>query len=411
MSSLMLALPVFGLALSLLSGPGAAQPIPTAPPEPSCSWDSREARSTCDFKGRMTGTPTSVVGNRVIVFRKSNTGGNADSRTFLDDAVNRLAARYGFTATISEDPAVFTPVNLANAKVVIMSNGDGDVVPAGTYRNALQDFQMVNGWGMIWIHNACAFITGGWPFGQQSCVQQYFHHNPSGTQRKIFLDSGTAENPQQGIKSPQTEFLLRNLPGWDGARSLPTSDEFFCFQAPARNTDGVNVLLGYDRSSGLPSSGCPNQNDPGEKASQDHNLAWTHKMGNGISIVNSLGHDITAYTAADHMGDSLLWRLIRYAAKDWCAEGSEEPGCDKAVGLHKSWPVPAPRILQGKGLLSLNIPEGEYAISIRDLQGRNSRAFARRGPGRMDITGLSPGLYLVDIRGGGRAWTRRFLAY
>jgi hypothetical protein len=324
--------------------------------------------------------------------------------------VARLADRYGFTATISSDSSVFTAAQLADTKAVILAYGDGDVVPPGPYRTALEDFQQVNGWGTLWIHSACAFITSGWPFGQQSCVQQYFHHLASGTKRRMFIDSGTAALPNQGRKNPQSEFLLRDLPGWGANRALEVTDELFCTQAPARNTEGVNVLFGFDRGSGSPPADCPLENDKSETASQYHNMVWTRMMGKGIAIRNSWGHDSGSYTDNGHMGDSLLWRFIRYAAKDWCAAGSGEPGCDAPVTAMLP-SAPEARAIRADGSLILPLPgTGRFSVSIADARGR--RVFSRTvtGPGNLAVPGLPPGLYWARIAGG-VSRSHRILAY
>ncbi len=389
------------------------QTVPDAPPVPECSWDG-QGRSTCKFKDALTGTPTSVAGNRVIVYRRTVSGGYGAQRAYLQEAVQRLAVRYGFTATVTEDPTIFTAANLADAKAVIMSHGDGDVVPAGANRAALEDFQQVHGWGLLWIHSACAFITSGWPFGQESCVQQYFHHDPSGTPRRIFLDSGTAASPDHGIKNPQTEFLLRDLPGWNGNRAVEMKDQWFCFQQPARNTPGVNVLLGYDRSSGLPmDGGCPSRNDAGETGSQSHNLAWTHRMGQGITVYNSMGQDPRVYTDHGNMGDSLLWRFIRYVAKDWCVSGSGEPGCDgDPAGIRAFGPRSEALPLRQNGVLSMSIPEpGRSDIEFLDMAGRRVKSETVHGPGRLEIPGLRRGMYLAHVRGERRSRTQRIMVY
>jgi hypothetical protein len=301
---------------------------------------------------------------------------------------------------------------LVNTKVVIMNNGDGDVLKPGPNRKALEDFQQVHGWGVIWIHAACAFISNGWPFGQQSCVQQYYYHEVSGTIRRMFMDSGTATNPNQGIRNPQSEFLLRDLPGWSGKRTLQMMDEFFCFRAPARNTPGVNVLFGYDHGSGRAPEGCPDAADTSEAASQNHNMVWTHAMGKGISIYNSWGHDESAYTGSGNMGDSLLWRFIRYAAKDWCVAGSGEPGCDAPTEVRRIQAAPAAYALRRNGSISLSIPDaGPFTAVVSDLRGAAVGTGSGSGPARWEIAGLRPGLYLVRIRGQGKESLRRIMAH
>jgi hypothetical protein len=381
-----------GVLLGLAMAAGtSAQTVPNAPAVPQCAM--RYGQSGCDFKRQMSGTPTSVVGNRVILFRYSKSGGHGTSRNYLDASVKRLAERYKFTATITEDPAVFTAGNLANTKVVIMSNGDGDVIAPGPNRTALENFQQVNGWGVIWIHAACAFITSAWPFGQNSCVQLFYNHDPVGTTRRVFLDSGTAASPNHGIKNPQTEFVLRHLPGWNGGRTFTMGDEYYCPQAPARNTAGVNVLLGYDRSSGLPTDACPSSKDPGAVASQNHNLAWTHMMGQGISLYNSIGHDEDTYTAGSGMGDSLLWRFIRYAAKDWEQQETGIKSIGTAAGGREGASAP--------GTLAITFGDpGRHEVTVADISGK--RVFARTytGADRAEIPDLRRGIYYVRVASG-----------
>lgn len=380
----------FGTLMGMGCVAGAlAQTIPTAPTVPTCAM--KDGQSDCEFKSKMTGTETSVSGNRVILFRYSKSGGHGESRNYLDASLKRLANRYAFTATITEDPAVFTAANLANTKAVIMSNGDGDVIAQGANRTALENFQLEKGWGIIWIHAACAFITSGWQFGQQSCVQQFHHHDPSGTQRRVFLDSGSRTSPNHGLKNPQSEFLLRNIPGWNGGRTFAMQDEYYCFQAPARNTASVNVLLGYDRSSGLPAdAACPASTDGSATGSQNHNLAWAHMMGNGISIYNSIGHDPGTYTAGGGMGDSLLWRFIRYAAKDW----ERIPSGLKFTAKARS---PSGNSIAAG---SLDIAFGDparNAVTVSDIAGRQVFAKTYTGETRAEIPGLQRGIYYVKV--------------
>jgi hypothetical protein len=366
-----------------------AQTIPTAPALPTCSLV--DGKSDCQFKSVASGTATSVTGNRVILFRYSKSGGHGESRNYLDASLKRLATRYSFTATITEDPNIFTAANLANTKAVIMSNGDGDVLTSGANRTALENFNQVNGWGVIWIHAACAFITSAWPFGQQSCVQQFYHHDISGTQRRIFLDSGSRTSPNHGIKNPQSEFLLRNLPGWNGSRSFAMQDEYYCFQAPARNSAGTNVLLGYDRGSGLPGdAACPNSADGSATGSQNHNLAWAHMMGQGISIYNSIGHDLDTYTGGSNMGDSLLWRFIRYAAKDW----ERVPVGIKSIAKTRN---PSGNVFASGSLGITFADPSRNSVTVSDLSGR--RVFARTytGEPRAEIPALRRGVYYVKV--------------
>jgi hypothetical protein len=411
------AVPSFCLLFGIGIGRGQTT-VPTAPEIIGCRFSNVGTGqvSACQFKHDPCNTPTSVMGSRVILFDRSRTGEEAEGRQAIREALGRLSVRYGFELLASEDPAVFTPENLAKAKVVVMSNGDGDVLAAGRNRTALEDFQQRSGWGVIWIHHACKAITSGWPFGQQNCVQQISGQNPAGTRRRLFIDSGTAANPDQGLKNPQTEFLLRDLPGWGGKRNLEMADEWPCFPAPARATAGVNVLFGYDRGSGLPPSGCPNPTDTSEAASQAHNLAWTHMMGKGINIVATWGHDSGAYVSNGHMGDSLLWRYLRYAAKDWMDYSAIDwsdwnPDCGPTAIRAVNARSPS-RLSLWKGTVSVTLPgAGRYEVWLTDLDGRNLGRRSAMGPGVLDIPAGGRGLFMVHVRGEGISRSHRVMLY
>jgi hypothetical protein len=174
----------------------------------------------------------------------------------------------------------------------------------------------------------------------------------------------------------------------------------------------VNVLLGYDRSSGLPVSGCPSQNDASTAGSQLHNLAWTRLMGRGITIYNSIGHEDGTFTANGNAGDSLLWRFIRYAAKDWCVAGSGTPGCDATTAVRAAESVPEALPLQGNGAVSLPLPgPGRYTVTLTDLGGRVVAAQSVAGQAKLDVSGLRRGLHLARIDGEGGTSTRRIMVF
>jgi hypothetical protein len=77
------------VALVLALGYSRGQVPPDAPPAPVCAWDRDGVHSTCKFKDALAGTPTSVAGNQVIVFRYNLARGEGSSRTYLDNAVTR----------------------------------------------------------------------------------------------------------------------------------------------------------------------------------------------------------------------------------------------------------------------------------------------------------------------------------
>jgi hypothetical protein len=258
------------------------------------------------------------------------------------------------------------------------------MIPAGPSRMALEDFVQQKGWGLILIHAACAFVTG-WPFMENACVQQYYTHNGSGTVRRMFKDSGITADPNHGVNNPYSDFLLRGpLPGWGLADSFRMADEWWSFRAAARNTSGVNILFGFDELS------APECGTSSCMGNANHNMVWTRMMGEGITVTNTWGHDLTMYSGYGNFGDTLLWRFIRYAAKDWenPVSGLRETG-SAGQGISMS-------AFSGMLAVTLTRP-GPHRIQVADVRGKNVFATPVSGPGRFEMPGLGSGIRFVRV--------------
>ena len=69
-------------------------------------------------------------------------------------AFEMLGAKTGaYTATVSDDPAVFAPESLAQFDAVIMDNNTGDPITDPAQRQSLLDF-VKNGKGIVGVHAA-----------------------------------------------------------------------------------------------------------------------------------------------------------------------------------------------------------------------------------------------------------------
>jgi hypothetical protein len=113
-------------------------------------------------------------------------------------------------------------------------------------------------------------------------------------------------------------------------------------------------------------------------------------MGQGISLYNSIGHDEDTYTAGAGMGDSLLWRFIRYAAKDWERPLSTRGSVVKARG--------SAGVGSGPGSLAVTFADPDRNdVTVSDISGR--RVFARTytGESGAEIPGLQRGIYYVRV--------------
>ena len=269
------------------------------------------------------------------------------------------------------------------------------MVSAGTFRTNVENFVQQNGWGIIMIHAACSGIFQ-WTFLVNSCTQQYYGQNVSGTRASIYIDSGTVGSPVHGINSPYSDFLLGGLP-----RSISLKDELYSFRAPPRDSAGVDVLISADESS---------YTSIYPMGEGNHNMMWTRTMGNGITLFNALGHDDSIYTGTGivppfpNFGDTLLWRFIRYVAKDW-----------------ETVPVPIFKAEVNKpglngfseiGSISISLKElGQREVSIVDIKGKSVFSSSISGPMRMEISVPMQGIYFIKVSGGGHSETRRMIVY
>jgi hypothetical protein len=372
--------------------------VPNAPPRPSCT--SLTGPGSCDWKA------TNGVGPGVRVVLSDRTGGHEQSKMYLREALTRLSVKYGFTLTRIESLNDITDTYLQNAKVIIFSSGDGTSggsIPNATVRTRVEKFVKESGWGLIMIHAACAFIKS-WPFQEQACVQQYNHMNGAGTSATILAENRVLDGIGHGRVNPHTAFLLAGLPD-----SVRMTDELYTWIQAPRTTAQVGdvaiknltMLLRMNESSLLAGIAPANPT-----FGTDHHLMWTHTQGNGITIFQSLGHD-NIYTqdgVRRAYGDSLLWREIRYAAKDWDTISAPTAISSQIRSRFSLSGV------SGSILLSLgNTPH--VSVSITDIAGRQVYAHAFHGEKTAEIKGLKRGIYFVKLAAGGMQETGKITLY
>jgi hypothetical protein len=333
----------------------------------------------------------------VILLDHSESGGHGLSRQYLRGALIRLSSQHGFRLQMTNDPSAIDERTLASAQVLILSNGDGDVIPPGAPREAVENFVKRDGKGLILVHAATAFLKD-WTFLGEAVVQPYYRHNEGGTRGVVFADSGLPGDLNHGVNNPETRAFYEGLP-----RSFPMTEEYYSFRESPRKTPGVNVLFSLDESSVRNVA----------SATGDHPLVWTRKMGNGIVVTQTLGHGKGFFTGADSFGQKLLWNEIRYAAGEFlaCVEGS--PCQNSATPIVEGAEGFSTKISVVKGSLRVSLGEPrEYAVRIVGTNGKTVFSERMQGPRKgAEIASLKAGTYLIHIKAGGFRLSRKVTLY
>ncbi|KIR61350.1 MULTISPECIES: ThuA domain-containing protein [Micromonospora] len=173
----------------------------------------------------------------------------------------------------TEDPAAFTPDNLARFAAVVFLNTNGDVLTdAG--RTAFEAY-VRGGGGFLGVHSAAA-TEYGWAFYRE-LVGAWFDRHPPVQPARI-----TVAEPRH----PATAHLPTT---WERV------DEWYDF----RSRPDARVLLRADESTYR-----------GGTMGGDHPLAWCHERCGGRSFYTALGHTVESYAEPEfraHLAGALRW--------------------------------------------------------------------------------------------------------
>ena len=215
-------------------------------------------------------------------------------------AIQSLGAANDFSVDASEDPAVFTPENLAQYRVVIFLNTTLNVLDTDAQQQALQNF-ITSGGGYVGVHSA-ADTEHDWPWYGE-LVGAYFRSHP--VQQIAQFRVEAADHPSVSpLPNPWTVF-----------------DEFYSFRSNPRGQ--VRVLLNIDESgySPNPNTSClpdsatfPNGYDG---VMGDHPMSWCHDNLGGRAWYTALGHEVAMYQLPEystHLLNGILTAAKRLAA-------------------------------------------------------------------------------------------------
>jgi len=237
---------------------------------------------------------------RVLVFSETK-GFRHDSIPAGIDAVKRLAAQRGFTASFTEDSSVFAS-GLGEYDVVLFLNTTGDVLDERE-QVGLQRFIAAGG-GYVGVHSATD-TEADWPWYVQ-LVGATFKSHPAIQQAFIKIEDRA---------HPTTCFLPNN---WTRV------DEWYNFKANPRPF--VRVLATLDEAS-----------YQGGDMGADHPIIWCHEFDGGRSWYTELGHTSSTYREPiflESLYQGILWvaQAKRPAGsevlgpKDWNLSGWNEGG-------------------------------------------------------------------------------------
>jgi hypothetical protein len=313
---------------------------------------------------------------------------------------------------MTQDTAAIDSANLDTTQILVFAFGEGDVLPVGSRRTAVENFVQIRGQGFVLISWACAYIQN-WSWLANACVEQRTSSSAFVVNSVFYADSVLAgEVPPRalpgtppaaishGIKNVETVNIFRGLPR---SYSESFSTQWMFFQEPARLTPGVNILFSLDESSFTPTT-----------PMGDHPVAWTHKMGNGVVVFNSVW---MGGSYPQGISDSLIWGTMRYAAKDFVGcmdsnyvEYNPEATVTTLTPIDPPNPcqTPVPVLVPAKGglngistyggAISVSLTQaGRHRVEVVDFRGKRVFSASISGPRRLEIPGLQRGVYFVRV--------------
>jgi type 1 glutamine amidotransferase len=191
-------------------------------------------------------------------------------------AVQDVGRSAGFTVVATEDPAVFTPGELAGFAAVVFLSTSGATCGGPEGRAALEGFVRAGG-GFAGIH-AASTSEGDWPFYGELVGARFDRHPAVQPGRILVADGG----------HPATAHLPA---AWE------RTDEWYDFRSPP--SASVRVLLRVDEDS-----------YEGGGMGSDHPIAWCHDSLGGRSFYTALGHTVESFeepALLDHLRGAIRW--------------------------------------------------------------------------------------------------------
>jgi len=221
----------------------------------------------------------------VLIYTRNGEGYVHDNIAASVAALEKICQAEGMVTEVSDDPAVFTPENLARFDALVFANTNNQGFDTEAQKKAFQEY-IRGGGGFVAIHSSNA-TERDWPWYRAMVGGKFLRHPPHQEFDVLVTDPA----------HPSTAHLPKR---WT------VSDE--CYYSYHLNPD-IHVLLSADLNTLEDEQ---KSEYPGEVFGTQFPLCWCHAFEGGRQWYTALGHDIGFYEDplfVEHLRGGLLWVL------------------------------------------------------------------------------------------------------
>jgi type 1 glutamine amidotransferase len=231
---------------------------------------------------------------RLLLFEKINGFRDGPSVDAAHAAFLAMAARKGWSITVTDKGGAINPATLRQFDAVIWNNISGDVLTLAQ-RSALQRY-LEGGGGFVAVHGSGGDPVYFWDWYADKLIGARFMAHPMDPQ---------FQNARVVVSDPSHP-ITRALP-----REWVMNDEWYSFRTNPRAA-GAHVILSLDETTYKPVGPMGVDLRMG-----DHPIAWTNCLGKGRMFYSAIGHRPETYSQPQNV--ALLEAAVDWAASDHAA--------------------------------------------------------------------------------------------
>lgn len=246
------------------------------------------------YEGRLTAEEAeqcwqNYVQPRVLVYTRNGEGFVHDNIAASVEMLQKICERNRISCDVTDDPSMFTALNLSRYQAVIFSNTNNEAFATDDQRQAFQAF-IQGGGGFVGIHSACG-SERNWPWFWKMLGGTFVKHPPYQQFDVKVIQANhpsTAHLPATWAWEDEAYYLHHLYPG-------------------------IQVLLAHD----LTTIEDPGKAEyPGTLFGDLYPGAWCQKFDGGVEWYTTYGHSIKHYSDPNyikHIEGGLLWVLEEVA--------------------------------------------------------------------------------------------------